>query len=115
MGSEEDFRKALELLQFVENPMECQIKIWCAAILKDNWEDYEPDAPLEKIQNMTFFKLIDLCYLLDGDLNTFLPPLECFLSAPELANITESKNFQYLIKFGYEHMKEAYGAMRNEH
>lgn len=88
--------------------MESQIKIWCAAILKDDWEDYLPDAALEKLQNLTFFKLIDLCYLLDGDLNTFLPPLQCFLGAPELATVTESKKFQYLIKFGYEHVTEAY-------
>ncbi|XP_063701326.1 nuclear pore complex protein Nup133 [Culicoides brevitarsis] len=114
VGSEEDFRKALELLQYVEDPVEVQSKIWCAAILRDDWEDYSPDEPLEKIQNMTFFKLIDLCYLLDGDLNQFLPPLQVFLNAPELASISDSKKFQYLIKLGYEHVLETYQSTRME-
>lgn len=98
----------MELLRYVENPEDCQIKIWCAAILKDDWEDYLPDAPLDKMQNMMFFKLIDLCYLLDGSLDKFLPPLQSLLNAPELASISDSKNFQFLIKFGYEYISDAY-------
>ncbi|XP_055603804.1 nuclear pore complex protein Nup133 [Uranotaenia lowii] len=107
-SSETEFRKALELLDFVEEPMEVRHKIWCAAILRDNWETYNRNAPLDTMQNMMFFRLIDLCYILDGELENFLPAVENFLTAPELGELVESKAFQYLIKLGYEHIYESY-------
>lgn len=107
-SSEAEFRKALELLDFVEEPMEVRHKIWCAAILRDNWDNYNRSAPLDTMQNMMFFRLIDLCYILDGELENFLPPVESFLSAPELGALVENKAFQYLIKLGYEHIYESY-------
>lgn len=107
-SSETEFRKALELLDFVEDPIEVRHKIWCAAILRDNWEDYNRSAPLDTMQGMMFFRLIDLCYILDGELENFLPPVESFLSAPELGDLVESKSFQYLIKLGYEHIYDSY-------
>ncbi|XP_053688434.1 nuclear pore complex protein Nup133 isoform X2 [Sabethes cyaneus] len=107
-SSEAEFRKALELLDFVEEPMEVRHKIWCAAILRDNWEDYNRNAPLDTMQNMMFFRLIDLCYILDGELENFLPPVESFLTATELGELVESKSFQYLIKLGYEHIYDSY-------
>ncbi|XP_058458903.1 nuclear pore complex protein Nup133-like [Malaya genurostris] len=107
-SSEAEFRKALELLDFVEEPMEVRHKIWCSAILRDNWDDYNRNAPLDTMQNMMFFRLIDLCYILDGELENFLPPVESFLTAPELCELTESKSFQYLIKLGYEHIYDSY-------
>lgn len=60
------------------------------------------------MQAMLFFKLIDLCYIMDGELENFLPPLESFLNAPELGDLTQSKSFQYLLKLGYEHISESY-------
>ncbi|XP_049535624.1 nuclear pore complex protein Nup133 [Anopheles darlingi] len=107
-ASEKEFRHALTLLRFVEEPIEIQHKIWCAAILRSSWDDYNKNAPLDSMQDMLFFKLIDVCYLMDGDLENFLPPLESFLNAPELGDLTQSKSFQYLLKLGYEHISESY-------
>lgn len=56
------------------------------------------------MQNMIFFKLIDLCHFLDGDLDTFLPPMEYLVAAPELERIKNDQKFLYLLKFGYEHV-----------
>uniref|UniRef100_A0A336M2M2 CSON000919 protein n=1 Tax=Culicoides sonorensis TaxID=179676 RepID=A0A336M2M2_CULSO len=103
-ATEDDFRKALELLHLVKNPKECEIKIWCAAILKDDWEDYDPENIIDKIQNMTFFKLIDLCYVLGGSFNIFMPNLKCLMDAPELELLSKNKSFQYLIKYGFEYI-----------
>ncbi|XP_055536307.1 nuclear pore complex protein Nup133 [Wyeomyia smithii] len=107
-SSEAEFRKALELLDFVEEPMEVRHKIWCAAIMRDSWDSYNRNAPLDTMQNMMFFRLIDLCFILDGELENFLPPVESFLTAPELGELAESKSFQYLIKLGYEHIYDSY-------
>ncbi|XP_052864954.1 nuclear pore complex protein Nup133 [Anopheles cruzii] len=107
-ASEKEFRYALSLLNFVEEPMEVRQKIWCAAIQRDSWEEYNQSAPLDTMQTMLFFKLIDLCYIMDGELENFLPPLESFLNAPELGALTKSKSFQYLLKLGYEHITESY-------
>ncbi|XP_053669635.1 nuclear pore complex protein Nup133 [Anopheles nili] len=107
--SEKEFRYALSLLPFVEEPIEVRHRIWCAAILRDSWEDYNKSAPLDSMQNMLFFKLIDLCYISDvGELENFLPPLESFLNASELGELTQSKSFQYLMKLGYEHINDSY-------
>lgn len=107
-ATEEDFRKALELLKYVEYSEESRMKIWCAAILRDNWSDYDENALLDTMQGMIFFRLVDLCYLLDGDINTFLPPLEHLLNAPELESIKNDPKFQYLLRYGYEHTRETY-------
>ncbi|XP_052902993.1 nuclear pore complex protein Nup133 [Anopheles moucheti] len=108
-SSEKEFHYALSLLPFVEEPIEIRHRIWCAAIQRDTWEEYNKNAPLDSMQNMLFFRLIDLCYISDaGDLENFLPPLESFLNAPELGDLTQSKSFQYLMKLGYEHISESY-------
>ncbi|XP_040171199.1 nuclear pore complex protein Nup133 [Anopheles arabiensis] len=108
-SSEKEFRYALSLLPYVEDPIEVRHRIWCAAVLRDSWEEYNKNAPLDSMQNMLFFRLIDLCYISDaGELENFLPPLESFLNAPELGDLTQSKSFQYLMKLGYEHINESY-------
>lgn len=107
-ANEEDFRKALELLEYVEDPFEYRHKIWCAAIMKDDWTNFNMAAPLEKMQEMLFFKLIDLCYLLDHEIESFLPPIDSFLTASELLHLSNDKSFQYLIKLGYEHIYQSY-------
>uniref|UniRef100_A0A182R889 Nucleoporin Nup133/Nup155-like N-terminal domain-containing protein n=1 Tax=Anopheles funestus TaxID=62324 RepID=A0A182R889_ANOFN len=108
-SSEKEFHYALSLLPFVEDPIEIRHRIWCAAIQRDSWEEYNKNAPLDSMQNMLFFRLIDLCYISDaGELENFLPPLESFLNAPELGDLTQSKSFQYLMKLGYEHISESY-------
>uniref|UniRef100_A0A182JBK9 Nucleoporin Nup133/Nup155-like N-terminal domain-containing protein n=1 Tax=Anopheles atroparvus TaxID=41427 RepID=A0A182JBK9_ANOAO len=108
-SSEKEFHHALSLLPYFENPDEVRHRIWCAAIQRDSWENYNKNAPLDSMQSMLFFKLIDLCFISDGGrLENFLPPLESFLDAPELGDLVDSKAFQYLMKLGYEHIRESY-------
>ncbi|XP_037912863.1 nuclear pore complex protein Nup133 [Hermetia illucens] len=107
-ANEFDFRKALELIYYVDDPDDARHKIWCAAILRDSWTSYNMNSPLECMQNMLFFKLIDVCYLMDGDLEKFLPPMEEFLTTSELSELSGNKSFQYLLKLGYEHISESY-------
>lgn len=106
--SEVDYRKALELLEYVEEPLEYRHKIWCGAIKNDSWVDYNMNSPLDALQDLLFFKLIDLCYILDNEIENFLPPIDSFLTALELGPLINEKSFQFLLKLGYEHIYESY-------
>lgn len=127
-ATELDFRKALELLNYLEDPFEARHKIWCAAILRDNWIQYDTNSAVDYIQNLLFFKLIELCYLMgktqnistrlcfiklllnftDGDFETFLPPMEEFLNSSDLEDLVNNKSFQYLLKLTYEYINDSY-------
>lgn len=47
-------------------------------------------------------------FVLGSNIEDFLPPIEHFLEAPELASLTPLKSFQFLLKLGYEHINESY-------
>jgi nuclear pore complex protein Nup133 len=104
-ATEVEFRKALELVAFVEDKLEYTNKIWCAAILKDNWLNVNMDSPFDKITEFLFFKLVDVCFLLDGNLE-FLPSINVILSSPDLEDFLNHSSFQYLMKLCYEHIQE---------
>lgn len=44
----------------------------------------------------------------DTEIDDILPPIEDFLTAPELAQLTSEKSFQFLFKLGYEYIHESY-------
>ncbi|XP_071080381.1 nuclear pore complex protein Nup133-like [Haliotis cracherodii] len=111
MASEYDFKKALDLLQYLDKAEggadlnDLKLHIWCRAILRDNWTNTADGDPLDVIRETVFFKTIDLAYTEGGDLEDVLPCQEAILSSEELGACRHNSNFQYLIKAGYEHMK----------
>lgn len=107
-STEVEFRKALELLSYVEDTIEYRNKIWYAAIKKDNWLTIDMDSPLDKISETIFYKLVELCYILDNDLESFVPPIDVFLTAEELEDMLSSEKFVYLIKLSYEYILETF-------
>lgn len=107
-STEIEFRKALELLSYVEDSLDYRNKIWCAAIKKDNWLAINHDSPLDKISETIFYKLVELCFILDNDLEVYLPPVDTFLTASELGKLVNEKSFVYLIKLTYEHFRETF-------
>lgn len=135
-ATEEDYQKALNLTPFVDDPLDMKHKIWCTAILRDNWDTYNVNAPLETVLNFMFYKLIDLCliscksistwyfqhfesifkcqnFFIDVDLDEFLPPLHELMDAPELGLLAASKSFQFLLKLIYEYFYETYKKSMN--
>lgn len=63
-----DFKKALDLLEYVndqEEKEELRRRIWCQAVLRDDWEDLNLDYPMETCKNMIFCQLFELLGL-DG-------------------------------------------------
>lgn len=107
-ATEIEFRKALELLCYVDDEIEIRNRIWCSAIKRDEWHNVNMDAPLDKISETLFFKLVELCFMLDGEINSTLPPVDVFLTASELSGILSSKPVQYLLKLAYEHIYETF-------
>lgn len=106
-ATETDFRKALELLIYSDDSLEFRNKIWCASIKRDDWLNVNMDAPLDKINETLFYKLIELCYMLDGEILN-LPPVDTFLNSPDLADLLSHSSFQYLLKLAYEHIRESF-------
>ncbi|XP_067617960.1 nuclear pore complex protein Nup133 [Eurosta solidaginis] len=107
-ANEFDFRKALELLNFLDEPYDVRHKIWCASILRDNWTAYDTNNAVDYLQNLLFFKLVEVCHLMDGDCETFLPPMEDFLNSSELGDLVHNTSFQYLFKLTYEYISDAF-------
>lgn len=107
-SSEVEFRKALELLSYVEDNIDYRNKIWYAAVKKDNWTRIDMDSPIEKISETIFYKLVELCYILDTDLESFVPPIDVFLTSEELSEDLANEKFVYLIKLAYEYILETF-------
>ncbi|CAH0552008.1 unnamed protein product [Brassicogethes aeneus] len=104
-AGELEFKKALDLLGYVEDDEvreEMRLKIWRNAIRRDSWDCQNLDAPLDILQNTLFFKIVDLSLVLGVDPNNILPPLENLID--DLKELQDNKNFQFLIKTGYEHV-----------
>lgn len=107
-STEIEFRKALELLSYVDDAVDYRNKIWCSAIRKDNWLNINMDAPLDKIRETIFYKLVELCYILDNSVDVFVPPENALLTSSELENLLNEKSFAYLLKLTYEHIRESF-------
>ncbi|XP_030369788.1 nuclear pore complex protein Nup133 [Scaptodrosophila lebanonensis] len=107
-ANEFDFRKALELLNFVDQPYDMRHKVWCAAIKRDNWSDYDPNNAVDYMQQLLFFKVIKVSKSLGQDSDSFLPPIEDFLDSSELGNLPQQKSFQYLLKLTYEYVADLF-------
>ncbi|XP_022210631.2 nuclear pore complex protein Nup133 [Drosophila obscura] len=107
-ATEVEFGKALELLSFVEQPYDLRHKIWCAAIRRDNWIDYDPNNAVEYMQKLMFFKIIEISELMGQENDNFLPPMEEFLESTELDDMPQNKSFQYLLKLTYEYVADMF-------
>ncbi|KAM8703409.1 hypothetical protein ACLKA7_008085 [Drosophila subpalustris] len=107
-ASEVEFRKALELISYVDQPYDVRHKVWCAAIRRDNWIDYDTNNAVEYIQKLLFFKIIEICQIMGQELDSFLPPMEDFLDSIELGDLPQQKSFQYLLKLTYEYVGDLF-------
>lgn len=42
-------------------------EIWCKAVMKDSWTEMDPNSPQSTIQQLIFFRLVELCMLGKND------------------------------------------------
>lgn len=62
LANELDFKKALDLLNYVEDLEERdsrRLRIWAKAILRDAWTTFDTDNVLSSISSTIFFKIIE--------------------------------------------------------
>ncbi|XP_060515783.1 nuclear pore complex protein Nup133 [Cylas formicarius] len=105
-SNELDYKRALSIIKFLETEeekSEASLKIWRAALLRDFWNTPTLDSPLQYIQNTIFFKLANLCANLGDNPHNVLPPIEVLVDDPALAQLNSNKNFQFLLKAGYDY------------
>ncbi|CAK9828636.1 Nuclear pore complex protein Nup133 [Anthophora retusa] len=109
-ANEYDFKKALDLLEYMENEDEkvsSKLRIWARAAKRDQWDTIGKNRE-QQVQETIFFKLMDLAHFMGGEVNEFLPPVDMLLVEPELGSLAASSNFQFLIKFVYEYAYSNY-------
>ncbi|XP_015437320.1 PREDICTED: nuclear pore complex protein Nup133 [Dufourea novaeangliae] len=109
-ANEYDFKKALDLLEYVEQKDEkksLKLRIWARAAKREEWNTIEKN-PEQQVQETVFFKLMDLVHFMGGRAEEFLPPVDTLLVEPELGSLAASSNFQFLIKFVYEYAYHNY-------
>ncbi|XP_074646097.1 nuclear pore complex protein Nup133-like isoform X2 [Tubulanus polymorphus] len=107
-ASEYHFKVALDLLSFLEVDDDeynsLKLHIWCQSILRDEWSNVAIDNPLENNRHTIFFKTIEMAFEEGMDLKEMLPDVSELLETEELGDLRFNKNFQYLVKAGYEHI-----------
>ena len=81
------------------------MRIWSAAVSRDDWRDMDVDNPVDAIKDTLFFRLAEFCYLQGSPLAEVLPDIEAVFSAPDLEeDLTSDTNFRFFMRTGYEHM-----------
>lgn len=107
-ADEQDFMKAVELLNFVgdqEKAKALRQRIWCAAVLRNEWEDLKTDDPVSLLPELLLFRIADLALSRGIDLTTFLPSLDELLAIPDLQDLENNPTFAFIVAAGYEHLQ----------
>ena len=64
-ANEFDFKKALDLLFWIDDPTEQQeLKriIWIKSILRNSWMHLDTDNPVQTLSDTTFFRTVELAF-----------------------------------------------------
>ncbi|XP_052097851.1 nuclear pore complex protein Nup133-like isoform X1 [Mytilus californianus] len=111
-ANEFDFKKALDLLQYIDKDDEnidfesLRLYIWTRAILRNSWVYDQAIDPQDVIKDTIFFKVIDLAYREGQNLPSFLPELDSLLQSDDLGLLKDDDTFQYLMRAGFEHIQQ---------
>ena len=104
-----DFKKALDLLDYVtlddEEKQTIWLHIWCRSIMRNTWTEIDKDNPLESVRDTVFFRLVEFAFEQGADISSYLPSPETVLECPELGQLRHDQNFQYLLQTGYEQLQ----------
>lgn len=104
-ANEVDFKKAFELTTFMQDRMqahEYKLLIWCRAILRDSWNNIDPNVdPFDKCSHTLLFKLIKLCYT-EGLLPEIVPEADELVLRDEISALTQNVSFEYFIRASLE-------------
>ncbi|XP_053568255.1 nuclear pore complex protein Nup133 [Bombina bombina] len=108
-ANEFDFKKALDLLEYINEDVEVdleelKLEILCKALKRDMWSTSDmKDDPIEETKDSIFVKVL-LKLLNEGiELKNYLPNVEILLQSDELGSLRSNPYFEFVLKANYEH------------
>uniref|UniRef100_A0A8C5BNS0 Nucleoporin 133 n=1 Tax=Gadus morhua TaxID=8049 RepID=A0A8C5BNS0_GADMO len=109
ISNEDDFKKALDLLEYINEEVAVDIEtlkreIFARALKKDDWCSWEgSDDPLEPARDSVFVKIL-LKLIQEGvSLQAYLPDVKELLDSEQLAAFNSKPYFEYVLRVNYEH------------
>nr|XP_003415271.1 nuclear pore complex protein Nup133 isoform X1 [Loxodonta africana] len=108
-ANEYDFKKALDLLEYINeeedvNINDLKLEILCRALQRDNWSSSDgKDDPIELSKDSIFVKILQKL-LKDGiQLSEYLPEVKDLLQADHLGSLKANPYFEFVLKANYEY------------
>uniref|UniRef100_A0A8D0G1L1 Nuclear pore complex protein Nup133 n=1 Tax=Sphenodon punctatus TaxID=8508 RepID=A0A8D0G1L1_SPHPU len=107
-ANEYDFKKALDLLEYINEEEEVDVndlklKILCKALQRDSWSTSEgKDDPIEVSKDSIFVKILQKLLKEGVQLSEYLPEVKDLLQADELGNLKSNPYFEFVLKANYE-------------
>ncbi|KAM8813256.1 nuclear pore complex protein Nup133 [Rhynchonycteris naso] len=108
-ANEYDFKKALDLLEYIDeeediNINNLKLEILCKALQRDNWSSSDgKDDPIEVSKDSIFVKILQKL-LKDGiQLSDYLPEVKDLLKAEHLGSLKSNPYFEFVLKANYEY------------
>ncbi|TMS23132.1 Nuclear pore complex protein Nup133 [Larimichthys crocea] len=112
-ANEYDFKKALDLLEYIDEEDEVdtdslKCEIFGKALRRDDWSSGDgTDDPLEAAKDSTFVKIL-LKLIQEGvPLQTYLPDVKELLDLDELSSLKSKPYFEFVLRANYEHYLQA--------
>lgn len=112
-ANEYDFKKALDLLEYIDeedavdiDSLKCEI--FGKALRRDDWSSADGnDDPLEAAKDSIFVKIL-LKLIQEGvPLQTYLPDVKELLELDELSSLKSKPCFEFVLRANYEHYLQA--------
>nr|XP_004659740.2 nuclear pore complex protein Nup133 [Jaculus jaculus] len=108
-ANEYDFKKALDLLEYIDeeedvNIYDLKLEILCRALQRDDWSSSDgKDDPIEVSKDSVFVKILQKL-LKDGtQLSEYLPDVKDLLQADQLGSLKSNPYFEFVLKANYEY------------
>ncbi|KAM9018268.1 nuclear pore complex protein Nup133 isoform 2-T2 [Ara ararauna] len=107
-ANEYDFKKALDLLEYIDEGEEVDVndlklKILCKALQRDGWSSSDgKDDPIEASKDSIFVKILQKLLKEGVQLSEYLPEVNDMLQANELGNLKCNAYFRFVLKANYE-------------
>ncbi|XP_038160788.1 nuclear pore complex protein Nup133 isoform X2 [Cyprinodon tularosa] len=112
-ANEYDFKKALDLLEYIDEEDSVDIdslkcEILSKALRRDDWSSADGnDDPLEAAKDSIFVKIL-LKLIQEGvPLQTYLPDVKELLEHEELSTLKSKPCFEFVLRANYEHYLQA--------
>ncbi|XP_048457485.1 nuclear pore complex protein Nup133-like [Rhincodon typus] len=111
-ANEYDFKKALDLLEFVEkeegldaniNIESLKLEIFCRAIQRNDWSFDAKDDPIEAAKETVLIKVIKKLVDEGVQLKYYLPEVKDLLKSDYLLTLRSNSYFEFLLQAIYEH------------